>query len=913
MPERDATLGLATARRPGARARTGRGQCGIDEIGEIVVRSPYRSLGYLDPPAGRPTFEPNPHTADPMDLLYRTGDRGRYRPDGALEFLGRLDRQVKIRGVRVEPDEVAAVLATHPAVSQAVVTTHTDDGTPTLVAYLTSPGPIPPTPAQLRSYLAERLPMVMMPGAFVFLDRMPVTANGKIDWSASASGAARRPDDRRTAHTASQPGRADPVRRCSPSCSGLPQVGVHDNFFDFGGHSLLAMQVVSRARSLLDAELTVRLVFEAPTVAELAQHLAGADRPGWHWPPGSGRSSWPCPSPSAGCGSWISWRARMGARPITSPWRCGWRAASTNRRSRRPSATWSDATRACGRCSPRPTASPASRSWSQTPGARCGKRSSTVDEAGLAQAVAAIAGRAFDLSAEAPLRAQLLALAPDEHVLVLVVHHVAADGWSMAVLGRDLGTAYAARCRGEAPGWAPLPVQYGDYTLWQHELLGDEADPDSVISQQLAYWTAALAELPEQLELPTDRVRPAVATNRGDTVEFEVGPELHQGLVELAGRNRASLFMVLQAGLAALLSRLGAGSDIPIGSPIAGRTDDALDDLIGFFVNTLVLRTDTSGDPSFAELLARVRETDLAAYAHQDLPFERLVEVLNPVRSLSRQPLFQVLLVLQNTPQTGLGFDLAGLATRRERVDVATAKFDLSLALVERRGPQGARGHRRFRRVPHRSVRPGHGRGHGCPAGAPAGGGGGRPRPAHRPHRHPQPRRAPPVAGGLQRHRPRRPIIDPAEPVRGPGRSAPPTTSRWSSRTPPSPTPSSTPGPTAWPGCSSTGASGPSSSWPWRCPARWSWRWRCWPCSRPVPPTCPSTTSYPAARIGFMLDDAHPSCLITTAATCHRLDSDRVQVIVLDVPTSAQASAISRHRSPDEDRTSRSRPATPPT
>ncbi len=315
-----------------------------------------------------------------------------------------------------------------------------------------------------------------------------------------------------------------------------------------------------------------------------------------------------------------------------------------------------------------------------------------VDEAGLASAVAAIASQAFDLSVQAPLRTQLLAVAPHEHVLVLVVHHVAADGWSMGVLGRDLGTAYSARCRGEAPDWAPLPVQYVDYTLWQQELLGDDADPDSVISEQLAHWTTALAELPEQLELPTDRARPAVATNRGDTVTFQVGPELHRGLVELAGRNRVTLFMVLQAGLAALLSRLGAGRDIPIGSPIAGRTDDALDDLVGFFVNTLVLRTDTSGDPSFAELLARVRETDLAAYAHQDLPFERLVEVLNPARSLSRHPLFQVLLVLQNTPHTGLGFDVEGLAARRERVDLAAAKFDLSLGLVERRGPQGVEG-----------------------------------------------------------------------------------------------------------------------------------------------------------------------------------------------------------------------------
>ena len=311
-----------------------------------------------------------------------------------------------------------------------------------------------------------------------------------------------------------------------------------------------------------------------------------------------------------------------------------------------------------------------------------------VTEATLPAALAAAAQHGFDLASEPPLRAHLFALGESEHVLLLVLHHIAGDGWSLAPLARDLGRAYGARLAGSTPAWPALPVQYADYTLWQHAVLGAEEDGESAIARQLAFWTDALTDLPDQIELPSDRVRPAVASHRGDSVPLTLGPQLHRSLLALARESGASLFMVLQAGLAALLTRLGSGHDIPIGSPIAGRTDSALDDLVGFFVNTLVLRTDTSGNPSLRELIARVRATNLAAYGHQELPFERLVEVINPARSLARHPLFQVMLVLQNNAPAGL--ELAGLSDGFEPVASASAKFDLSLSLGEQRASDGS-------------------------------------------------------------------------------------------------------------------------------------------------------------------------------------------------------------------------------
>ncbi|MGK4578986.1 non-ribosomal peptide synthase/polyketide synthase [Kitasatospora sp. HPMI-4] len=648
--------------------------------GELYVAGVGLARGYLN----RPGLTAERFVADPYgpagSRMYRTGDVVRRRAEGELEFVGRADQQVKVRGFRIELGEIEAVLAACPGVAQsAVIADRARAGDLRLVAYVVAAGEGEGLPEALRAQLADRLPDYMLPAAFVSLDRLPLTANGKLDRGALPVPEFGVDQVGRVARTAQE----QVLCRLFAELSGVAEVGVDANFFELGGHSLLATRLVSRVRAVLGVELELRALFEAPTVAGLVARLAGAGRA----------------------------RLALGAceRPAVVPLSFAQRRLWFLHRLEGPSATYNiplvlrlsggldraalEAALAdvVGRHESLRTVFP------EIDGVPCqrvldevhvGLPVTEIGESELSERLADAAAHCFDLAVEPPLRAELFAVGRDEHVLMLVVHHIAGDGWSLGPLSRDLAVAYAARCRGAAPEWAALPVQYADYTLWQRELLGEESDPESLFARQLAYWADQLAGVPEQLQLSTDRPRPAVASYRGERLLMELDPGLHAGLVELARRSGTSLFMVLQAGLAALFSRLGGGTDIAVGSPVAGRTDEALDDLVGFFVNTLVLRTDLSGDPGFVELLGRVREVSLGAYAHQDLPFEHLVEVLNPARSLSHHPLFQVMLALQNAP---LGdFDLPGLRVVNMSAPTGTAKFDLGFSLSERHGPDGA-------------------------------------------------------------------------------------------------------------------------------------------------------------------------------------------------------------------------------
>ncbi|KAA9158725.1 amino acid adenylation domain-containing protein [Amycolatopsis acidicola] len=626
--------------------------------GELHVGGAGLSLGYLNKPElTAERFVPDPF-GPAGARMYVTGDLARWTAEGRLEYRGRGDDQVKIRGYRIEPGEVTAAALSLPDVADAAVVV--DDG-PRLLCYAVPRAGAELTPESLRAGLAGLLPDHMLPAAALVVPHLPLTPNGKLDRAALPAPEGQGP--RRGLTPAEQA-----LCGVFEEILGVPRVGADDDFFALGGHSLLATRLISRVRAVLNAELDIRTVFTESTPARLARRLDPVRRPA--------------------------------LRSMERPERLEPSAAQQRlwflNRMEGPSATYNlplsvelsgpvdvgaliEALRdVVGRHEALRTTFPARQGKPyQSIAAGADPELSLVDieEAALPEAIGAAARQGFDLANEAPIRAKLFRVTPERHVLVLCLHHIAGDDWSLRPLTDDLAAAYTARLKDAAPDWRPLPVQYADYTLWQRELL------DQVSERDLAYWREALSGLPERLDLPTDRPRPAEASNRGGQVPLALGTELHARLRELAAERGVSVFMVLHAAFAALLTRLGAGTDIPIGTPVAARTDAALHDLVGFFVNTLVLRTDTSGDPAFTELLARVAETDLAAYAHQETPFDRVVEACNPVRTPDRHPLFQVMLSFgtargeqQWTPD---------LTADPRPVHTGTEKFDLTLNLAE--------------------------------------------------------------------------------------------------------------------------------------------------------------------------------------------------------------------------------------
>uniref|UniRef100_UPI000474E3F0 non-ribosomal peptide synthetase n=1 Tax=Rhodococcus sp. R1101 TaxID=1170698 RepID=UPI000474E3F0 len=647
--------------------------------GELYLAGVQLARGYLR----RPDLTSDRFVADPFgepgDRMYRTGDLVKTNEDGQIEYIGRTDFQVKLRGLRIELGEIESALLDHPGVRQSVVVVHSDPALGDhLVAYLVTDGRDIER-SELADAVRRRLPDYMVPSLFVELDEFPLGGSGKLDRKALPA-----PDfsslqrEYRAPSTATE----HAVVSAFEQILGIERLGVDDDFFELGGNSLSATRVVARLSSDHKVRIDVREFFDAPTAAELASLVDAAMASG-----GDGRAPLVpqvrpelVPLSLAQQRMWFLNRFEPESAVDNIPVAIRLSGALD------AAALQAAVADVLGRHESLRTVYPDvdGVGYQQvlpvdevvpdlTP--------VPVAESDLIARATEIVGTGFDVTSQVPFRARLFAVSDTEHVLVLVVHHIASDGFSMGPLTRDVVTAYAARVSGDAPQWEPLAVQYADFAIWQREVLGSEDDPESVISSQVAFWRERLAGLPEQLDLPADRPRPAVASYRGASHRFVLDSELRSAVRDLARRTSTTEFMVVHAALAVLLARLSGTDDIAIGTPVAGRGDAALDDLVGMFVNTLVLRTHVDGGESFEQVLGRVRGADLEAFGHADLPFERLVELIDPERSTARHPLFQVLLAFQNLDADSL--ELPGLTVSALDVDAALAKFDLQVTVSD--------------------------------------------------------------------------------------------------------------------------------------------------------------------------------------------------------------------------------------
>ncbi|HEU5138275.1 MAG TPA: amino acid adenylation domain-containing protein, partial [Steroidobacteraceae bacterium] len=653
---------------------------GIGVTGEIYIGGAGVARGYLnrlDLTAER--FVKDPFSADESARMYRTGDLGRWRADGNVEFLGRNDHQVKIRGYRVELGEIESQIRAHEGIQEVAVIAREDTpGDKRLVAYYSAAPSI--ETEKLRAHLKEKLPEYMWPAAFVKLERLPLTANGKLDRKALPA-----PDMTALStqeYEAPQGEIEATLANIWKELLNVERVGRRDDFFDLGGHSLLAVQLITRVRAVLGRDLALRDLFMEPTIRQLAPRLSDGAQIVLE-PIGKADRTAPIPLSHAQQRLWFVDRFEAagaayhiaGALKLDGPLDSRALRSALNAIIQRHEILRTTFVQRDG--NPVQVISPAAPFAlkevdlsTHAPAARA---------ATFEEHAAEIATTRFDLSIGPLIRGRLLQYGDQEHVLLIAMHHIVSDGWSLGVLMKELGVLYSAASEGSGDPLPPLAIQYADYAAWQRNGAQREAE-----HTQLKYWREQLAGMPTLLELPSDRLRPPVQSFRGGSIPFVMDETATARLNELSSQHDVTLFMTLYAGYALLMSRLSGQGDIVIGSPLANRPREEVEPLVGFFVNTLPLRIRVDDDPSVRELLARVKEMTLAAYGHQHVPFEQIVEAVRPPRSLSHSPLYQVSLTWGNTPNSH--FTLPGLKLSRVEVPHDTSQIDLSLILREEDG-----------------------------------------------------------------------------------------------------------------------------------------------------------------------------------------------------------------------------------
>jgi amino acid adenylation domain-containing protein/non-ribosomal peptide synthase protein (TIGR01720 family) len=665
-------------------------------VGELYIRTPYRSLGYFgQPDLTSEVFVQNPFNSDPTDLVYRTGDLARVVDQGNFELLGRRDNQVKIRGVRIEMEEIEAALGECDGVSQAAVVVREEvPGEKCLAAFVMAEAGAQVTVSGLRAAMKEKLPEYMVPSLWGLLERFPLTASGKVDRQALDKLELGAMLNGR-GEVGEAPNQTEEIL-CGIWSQLLkaPSVGVHDNFFELGGHSLLATQVMSRIQDVFYLELPLRFLFESPTVAGLAkcieqvrQQQTGTDLP----PIQSGAKPAAIPLSYAQQRFWFIDQLQPGGSSYNVPSAVRVEGIlyrevlekSLKEIVRRHESLRTRFISVAGA----PQQVIDNETQISLPFVDLASLPSGAREAEAGRIVQKIVAEPFDLGSGPLLRAQLLSLDEQRHVLVVVMHHIISDAWSVGLLEREVSALYGAFIAGQPSPLPDLPVQYPDFSVWQRKHIDNE-----FLEKKAEYWKHQLADL-EVLELPTDSPRPQLRSESGANAALNFPLDLTGSLKALARQKASTLYMVLLGAFQTLLFRYTGQDDLAIGSPVSGRSRLETEKLIGCFINTLVLRTDLSGGPKFTQLVQRVKEVTLNAFAHQDVPFEKLVEMLQPERDLSRSPLFQALFVLQNAPRSELHFGSARVSSFD--LEIHTTKFDLALILGET--PSGIAGMLQYR------------------------------------------------------------------------------------------------------------------------------------------------------------------------------------------------------------------------